>query len=244
MKASQPHARSGKSDFVYSQWLSSAPPGEESGHFRHVRSPPGFQHNPRISRQPLQQNGHGNRRRPKMETRPPENTPEERQNPQRGPLRCRILRNAPPPSQRDGSHDEDLVGDGGGGDHGRRNESLRSGRFDNGSLRWYVLVGDGAHYPDAYYRTAEIWNDRVRFDGGTIGTELVRFRYLRSLNAHRVSYFLKLNGPASIIDSACSSSLNALDLAFRAIRSGRCDNAIVAGSNIILHPSNTLQFFQ
>jgi fatty acid synthase len=29
MKTSQPHARSGKSDFVYSQWLSSAPPGEE-----------------------------------------------------------------------------------------------------------------------------------------------------------------------------------------------------------------------
>jgi fatty acid synthase len=107
-----------------------------------------------------------------------------------------------------------------------------------------VLFRHEENHPDGCYRTAELWTDRVGLDGGTADSESVRFRYLRSLSAHRVSYFLKLKGPACNVDTACSSSLNALDVAFRAIRSGQCDNAIVSGSNLILHPSITLQFFQ
>jgi hypothetical protein len=159
-------------------------------------------------------------------------------------LRCRILWGAPPPSERHGPHDAGFIGDGGGGDHGRRNESLGAGKFEDRGLHGCVLVGHGEQHPGGCYRTAEICTDRVRLDGGTVGTESVYFRYLRSLNVHRVSYFLKLKGPACIVDTACSSSLNALDLAFRAIRSGQCDNAIISGSNLLLHPGNTLQFFR
>nr|AMK38868.1 fatty acid synthase 1 [Colaphellus bowringi] len=58
----------------------------------------------------------------------------------------------------------------------------------------------------------------------------------------RVAYFLKLKGPTYQCDSACSSSLHALDHAFKDIRSGECENAIVAGANLSMFPGTTLQF--
>lgn len=45
-----------------------------------------------------------------------------------------------------------------------------------------------------------------------------------------------------VVDSACSSSFNGLEHAFKAIRSGQCDNALVGGCNFTLHPGTTLQF--
>ncbi|XP_055377679.1 fatty acid synthase isoform X2 [Condylostylus longicornis] len=64
----------------------------------------------------------------------------------------------------------------------------------------------------------------------------------RSILAHRISYCFGLNGPSYIIDTACSSSMYALDNAFSALRSGEIDAAIVGGANLILHPYVTLQF--
>lgn len=61
--------------------------------------------------------------------------------------------------------------------------------------------------------------------------------------ANRVSYFLKLKGPSYISDSACSSSLYAVEHAYRAIRSGECDAAIVGGVNVCLHPNVSFQFY-
>lgn len=60
--------------------------------------------------------------------------------------------------------------------------------------------------------------------------------------ANRVSYCLGLCGPSFLIDTACSSSMYALDAAFSAIRNGECDAALVGGSNLLLHPYTTLQF--
>lgn len=45
-----------------------------------------------------------------------------------------------------------------------------------------------------------------------------------------------------MIDTACSSSMYALDSAFTAIKNGECDAALVGGSNLIMHPYVTLQF--
>ncbi len=45
-----------------------------------------------------------------------------------------------------------------------------------------------------------------------------------------------------MIDTACSSSLLAVDQALHAIREGKCDAAIVGGSNLCLDPATTLQF--
>uniref|UniRef100_A0A914EJB8 Beta-ketoacyl synthase N-terminal domain-containing protein n=1 Tax=Acrobeloides nanus TaxID=290746 RepID=A0A914EJB8_9BILA len=45
------------------------------------------------------------------------------------------------------------------------------------------------------------------------------------------------------VDSACSSSLLALNLALDAIRQGQCNAAIVAGANLNLSPMTALQCF-
>ena len=60
--------------------------------------------------------------------------------------------------------------------------------------------------------------------------------------AHRISYHLKLKGPSFVVDTACSSSGNALYSAFQAMRKGECENAIVGGCNLTLHPGPTMQF--
>ena len=60
--------------------------------------------------------------------------------------------------------------------------------------------------------------------------------------ANRISYSLDLQGPSLLADTACSSSMTALDLAFSAIRNGECDAAIVGGVNLTLHPNVTYQF--
>lgn len=47
-----------------------------------------------------------------------------------------------------------------------------------------------------------------------------------------------------VLDTAGSSSMYALDLAFDSIKSGKCDAALVGGSNLCLHPTITRQFLK
>ncbi len=54
--------------------------------------------------------------------------------------------------------------------------------------------------------------------------------------ANRLSFALGVHGPSLVVDTACSASLYALTLAFNDIKSGNCDAAIVAGTNLILSP--------
>lgn len=57
-----------------------------------------------------------------------------------------------------------------------------------------------------------------------------------ALCANRVSYELDLRGPSVGIDTACSSSLVALHEAWRALRAGECEAALVAGVNLLAAP--------
>lgn len=60
--------------------------------------------------------------------------------------------------------------------------------------------------------------------------------------ANRLSHWLDIHGPSYTVDSACSSSLYALEHAYKSIRDGLCDAAIVGGVNLCLHPYVSLQF--
>jgi len=57
--------------------------------------------------------------------------------------------------------------------------------------------------------------------------------------ANRISYFFDWTGPSITINTACSSSLEALVQAAAAIRDGRCEMALVGGVNLILSPTVT-----
>ncbi|KYN01849.1 Fatty acid synthase [Cyphomyrmex costatus] len=66
----------------------------------------------------------------------------------------------------------------------------------------------------------------------------------RAMLANRISYWLGATGPSYTLDSACSSSLIALEHAYRSLQDGQCDAALVGGSNLCLHPYVSLQFFR
>ncbi|MFJ9895893.1 type I polyketide synthase [Streptomyces sp. NPDC091280] len=61
----------------------------------------------------------------------------------------------------------------------------------------------------------------------------------RGLLANRVSYTLGLRGPSLTVDSAQSSALVSLHLAYRAVRDGDCALALAGGVNLNLAPDST-----
>lgn len=65
-----------------------------------------------------------------------------------------------------------------------------------------------------------------------------------SILANRISYFYDLRGPSLLIDTACSSSLVAVHQAIRSLRSGECEQALVAGINIMCHPGTTIAYYK
>ncbi|GAB0087173.1 Fatty acid synthase [Sergentomyia squamirostris] len=64
----------------------------------------------------------------------------------------------------------------------------------------------------------------------------------RAMFANRISFVFDFKGPSYSVDTGCASSLYAMAQAFRDIRYGQCDAAIVAGCNISLQPAASLQF--
>ncbi|XP_023313671.1 fatty acid synthase-like [Trichogramma pretiosum] len=66
----------------------------------------------------------------------------------------------------------------------------------------------------------------------------------RSMLSNRISYWLGVTGPSYTIDTACSSSMYAFEHAYRAIKEGLCDTALVGGGNLCLHPFVSMQFFK
>ncbi|MFD8519916.1 SDR family NAD(P)-dependent oxidoreductase [Streptomyces capillispiralis] len=58
--------------------------------------------------------------------------------------------------------------------------------------------------------------------------------------ANRVSFVLNLHGPSMTVDTMCSSSLTAVELACRDIRGGRTRLAFAGGVNVTVHPNKYL----
>jgi len=63
-----------------------------------------------------------------------------------------------------------------------------------------------------------------------------------AIMANRISYLLDLHGPSMTVDTACSASSTAFALAVRAIETGDCEVALVAGVNLLLSPSPFVGF--
>jgi acyl transferase domain-containing protein/NADPH:quinone reductase-like Zn-dependent oxidoreductase/acyl carrier protein len=66
--------------------------------------------------------------------------------------------------------------------------------------------------------------------------------YALCINANRISHRLNLTGPSCALDTACSSSMVALDQAVQGLRTGTCDVAVVAGVNVVTHPNSYVAF--
>ncbi|KAB8234225.1 type I polyketide synthase [Aspergillus alliaceus] len=54
--------------------------------------------------------------------------------------------------------------------------------------------------------------------------------------SNRVSHYLGITGPSMSLDTACSSSLVALDMACKSLHSRESNGAVVAATNLVLHP--------
>lgn len=62
------------------------------------------------------------------------------------------------------------------------------------------------------------------------------------ITANRVSFTFDLKGPSLLTDTACAASLTALHLAMNSILIGDCDQAVVAGINLLLDPLTSASF--
>ena len=63
-----------------------------------------------------------------------------------------------------------------------------------------------------------------------------------SIAANRISYYYNFKGPSIAVDTACSSALVALHLAFNALNANECSIALVGGVNALLKPETTMGF--
>ncbi|XP_076288350.1 fatty acid synthase 1 [Lasioglossum baleicum] len=64
----------------------------------------------------------------------------------------------------------------------------------------------------------------------------------RAMFPNRISFAFDFNGPSYAIDTACSSAMYGMHQAIRAMRSGECDAAIVAGCSLLLKATSSLEF--
>lgn len=64
----------------------------------------------------------------------------------------------------------------------------------------------------------------------------------KALIANRISFLFDLTGPSTVIDTACSASMVALANAVLDLRTGQCDMAVVATSNICMAPYSSYIF--
>ncbi|KAF2110247.1 hypothetical protein BDV96DRAFT_650896 [Lophiotrema nucula] len=62
----------------------------------------------------------------------------------------------------------------------------------------------------------------------------------RAMLSNRISHFLDITGPSMTVDTACSGSLIAMDLACRYLDSGDIDGSIVAGCNLYMSPDHNM----
>ncbi|XP_041987892.1 fatty acid synthase-like [Aricia agestis] len=91
----------------------------------------------------------------------------------------------------------------------------------------------GASFSDS----EELWNQDLEKIVGYTQTGCCRAMF-----SNRISYSFDFRGPSMTINTGCSSTMVALAQAVRAIRSGECDAAVIAGANLYLRPHGSICF--
>ncbi len=107
--------------------------------------------------------------------------------------------------------------------HAFEDAGMPTGRLSGQPVGVYVGVM-WAHYP---LWSANGVGQRGALIAGTTPSSI----------ANRVSFWLNLNGPSLSLDTMCSGSLTALDLACHALVRGEIESALVGGVNLSLHPA-------
>lgn len=94
-------------------------------------------------------------------------------------------------------------------------------------------------YVGAMYQEQQLYGIEERMKGNP-----VIINGIMSTIPNRVSYFCDFRGPSLAVDTMCSSSLTALNLAFQDLKLGNTKAALVGGVNITPHPNKYLQLSQ
>ncbi|XP_037286488.2 fatty acid synthase [Rhipicephalus microplus] len=107
-------------------------------------------------------------------------------------------------------------------------EAILDAGYDPEALRKRKI---GVFIGNSSSETSEAFKlDRTKVEGYVV------LGSLRAMFSNRISYSLDLLGPSMTIDTACSSTMVALSEALLAMRSGRCEAAIVGGAGLTLDP--------
>ncbi len=91
-------------------------------------------------------------------------------------------------------------------------------------------IGAFAGVGDNHYYSVNLIGHKDLLD--TVGNLTVEYGNQKDYIATRTCYALDLTGPGVSVNTGCSTSLLAVDLAFRALRDYECDIAIAGGSDI------------
>ena len=105
------------------------------------------------------------------------------------------------------------------------NAGYDSQSFD-GMIGVYAGVGDNHYYPTHVLSHPDLAN--------MVGKVIVGYGNEKDYIATRVSYALDLTGPSVSVNTGCSTSLLAVDMAFRALIDHECDIALAGGVDIFV----------
>ncbi|MEZ3181299.1 SDR family NAD(P)-dependent oxidoreductase [Streptomyces pimonensis] len=114
----------------------------------------------------------------------------------------------------------------------------------------YHAVEDAGHTPADLGRDVGVYVASMGPDYAVLSANAALDGHSRYPNsdlyqiANRVSYFMDFTGPSIAVDTACSGSGVALQLACDAIRAGTVSAALAGGVNLILHPARRIQYAQ
>ena len=106
--------------------------------------------------------------------------------------------------------------------------ALENAGYD--SQRYGGIIGVFAGVGDNHYYTTNLLTHPDLM--ATAGTLAVEYGNEKDYIALRTAYLLDLHGPAISINTACSTTLMAVDLAFRSLRDFECDMALAGGIDI------------